>query len=42
VGILGEYIARIFSEVKARPLYLVERQVSFRDRTDTRDNSDEA
>jgi glycosyltransferase involved in cell wall biosynthesis len=42
VGILGEYIARIFSEVKARPLYLVGRQVSFRDRTDTRDNSDDA
>ncbi|WP_432697233.1 glycosyltransferase family 2 protein [Marinobacterium sp. YM272] len=30
VGILGEYIARIFSEVKARPLYLVSNQVSFR------------
>lgn len=32
VGILGEYIARIFSEVKARPLYLIGRRVSFRDR----------
>ena len=32
VGILGEYIARIFSEVKARPLYLIGRKVSFRDR----------
>lgn len=30
VGILGEYIARIFSEVKARPLYLISNQVSFR------------
>ncbi|MBA4503643.1 glycosyltransferase family 2 protein [Marinobacterium marinum] len=35
VGILGEYIARIFSEVKARPLYLVGRRVSFRDRDNT-------
>ncbi|MDB5953453.1 glycosyltransferase family 2 protein [Ramlibacter sp.] len=26
-GILGEYIARIFEEVKARPLYLVKRQM---------------
>lgn len=32
VGILGEYIARIFAEVKGRPLYLIGRQVSFRDR----------
>ncbi|WP_104005186.1 glycosyltransferase family 2 protein [Marinobacterium lutimaris] len=30
VGILGEYIARIFSEVKARPLYLVSNEISFR------------
>lgn len=27
LGILGEYIGRIFEEVKARPLYLVERQL---------------
>jgi len=30
IGILGEYIARIFSEVKARPLYLIRRVYSFR------------
>jgi glycosyltransferase involved in cell wall biosynthesis len=27
IGILGEYIGRIFEEVKARPLYLVRRKV---------------
>jgi hypothetical protein len=26
VGVLGEYVARIFGEVKNRPLYLVRRQ----------------
>lgn len=41
VGILGEYIARIFSEVKARPLYLVGRKVSFRDRQGVRGKSDD-
>lgn len=41
VGILGEYIARIFSEVKARPLYLIGRRCSFRDRdTSTGSNND--
>ena len=26
-GILGEYVARIFEEVKGRPLYVVEREL---------------
>ncbi len=29
IGILGEYIARIFSEVKQRPKYLVEKKLGF-------------
>ncbi len=29
IGILGEYIARIFTEVKQRPQYLIERKIGF-------------
>jgi glycosyltransferase involved in cell wall biosynthesis len=29
IGILGEYIARIFSEVKQRPKYIVEKKYGF-------------
>ncbi|TGN18240.1 glycosyltransferase family 2 protein [Leptospira idonii] len=29
IGILGEYIARIFEEVKGRPLYVVESKINF-------------
>lgn len=45
VGILGEYIARIFSEVKARPLYLISNQVSFRNKkpaTPAQDETDDS
>lgn len=31
IGILGEYIARIFTEVKQRPKYLVEKKYGFQD-----------
>jgi glycosyltransferase involved in cell wall biosynthesis len=31
IGILGEYIARIFSEVKQRPQYIVEKKYGFED-----------
>ena len=31
LGILGEYIGRIFIEVKRRPLYLIEKKVNVND-----------
>jgi polyisoprenyl-phosphate glycosyltransferase len=31
IGVIGEYIARIFAEVKGRPLYLVRERVGFED-----------
>ena len=29
IGVLGEYIARIFNEVKQRPKYLIDEQYGF-------------
>jgi polyisoprenyl-phosphate glycosyltransferase len=31
IGILGEYVARIFDEVKRRPIYLVRERINFND-----------
>ena len=31
IGIIGEYIGNIFEEVKKRPLYIVEKQVNFKE-----------
>lgn len=33
LGILGTYLGRIYDEVKARPLYLVDREIGFGDQT---------
>ena len=32
IGVIGEYLSRIFTEVKARPLYLVSETIGFEDR----------
>jgi len=39
VGVLGEYVARIYSEVKGRPLYLISQQLGF-DQTGEADAKD--
>lgn len=33
LGVLGEYIGRIFAEVKRRPLYIIEEQIGFPDQS---------
>ena len=33
IAVLGEYITRIYEQVRARPMYLVDRRVNFRDET---------
>jgi glycosyltransferase involved in cell wall biosynthesis len=39
IGVLGEYIARIFNEVKGRPNYIVARRLGFDDRKSFDDTS---
>jgi hypothetical protein len=33
IGLLGEYIGRIFIETKCRPLYIVKEKIGFQDET---------
>ncbi len=35
IGILGEYVARMFDDVRARPLYVVERTIGFKRNQET-------
>ncbi|HEX7168183.1 MAG TPA: glycosyltransferase family 2 protein [Acidimicrobiales bacterium] len=42
IGVLGEYVARIFRETKGRPLYVIADRVSGRDEARERDDEGEA
>lgn len=38
IGVLGQYMARIYSEVKGRPNYIIKRKSNFENENDTRDS----
>ena len=40
IGLIGEYLARVFDEVKGRPLYLLKSQGAARPRPPVRDEAD--
>ena len=35
IGIIGEYISRIYDEVKQRPIYIIRERVGFGDRSES-------
>ena len=39
IGVIGEYLARIFTEVKARPLYIVSETIGIEDRLHAKDDA---
>ena len=41
IGIVGEYIGKILSELKARPIYFVAEHTEKQDETEIRPSSDE-
>jgi dolichol-phosphate mannosyltransferase len=42
IGIMGEYIARIFNQIKQRPMYIIEELYTSKEQTNKKDSFDES